>query len=331
MQCSPSSKGPDLLALEESSGGRLEKQQGSLMTSRDTQLPVAYTALSEQRADEVAALRDRCNGVDGLLLKISIPRMAPETSIELRRPNAFLVYRGDALAGYCSLDGDRHTVEICGMVAPEHRRKGIGTSLLTAARDTCAASGVSEVLLICEDASAAGQLFVATQHARRQFAEHRMELADWGAMLQGLTHEPDLSLRRAVAGETGTLARISAAVFGTESELKDIQMDIEREFSSPEVRFYLGQLGGSTGPVVSSLKLYLIESRASIYAFGVLPEFRRRGLAWQTLALLTQQLQAETVNHIGLEVETTNMPAISLYRACGFAPVTTYGYYRCKL
>jgi ribosomal protein S18 acetylase RimI-like enzyme len=309
----------------------LEKQQGSLMTSRDMQLPVAYTALSEQRADEVAALRDRCNGVDGLLLKVGIPRMAPETSSELRRPNAFLVYRGDSLAGYCSLDGDRHTVEICGMVAPEHRRKGIGTSLLTAARDTCAASGVSEVLLICEDASAAGQLFVATQHAQRQFAEHRMELADVGAMLQGLTREPDLSLRRAVAGETGTLARISGAVFGTESELKDIQLDIESEFSSPEVRFYLGQLGGSTGPVVSSLKLYLIENRSSIYAFGVLPEYRRRGLAWQTLALLTQQLQAETVNHIGLEVETTNMPAISLYRACGFAPVTTYGYYRCKL
>jgi ribosomal protein S18 acetylase RimI-like enzyme len=309
------------------------------MTSRDTQLPVAYTALSEQRADEVAALRDRCNGVDGLLLKIGIPRMAPEISSELRRPNAFLVYRGDALAGYCSLDGDRHTVEICGMVAPEHRRQGIGTSLLTAAWDTCAASGVSEVLLICEDASAAGQLFIATQHARRQFAEHRMELSDWSAMLQGLTHEPELSLRRAVAGETGTLARINVAVFGTESELKtfrstelkDIQMDIESEFSSPEVRFYLGQLGGSTGPVVSSLKLYLIENRASIYAFGVLPEYRRRGLAWQTLALLTQQLQAETVNHIGLEVETTNMPAISLYRACGFAPVTTYGYYRYKL
>jgi ribosomal protein S18 acetylase RimI-like enzyme len=301
------------------------------MTSRDTQLPVAYSALSEQRADEVAALRDRCNAADGLHLKIGIPRVAPETSDEPRRPNAFLVYAGESLAGYCSLDGDRHTVEICGMVVPEQRLKGIGTSLLTVARNSCAASGVSEVLLICEDASVAGQLFVATQHSQRQFAEHRMELEDWDAMLRGSTREPDLRLRRAVAGETGTLARISTAAFGTESELQDIQMDIESEFSSPEVRFYLGQLGGSTGPVVSSLKLYLIENRASIYAFGVLPEYRRRGLAWQTLALLTQQLQAEAVNHIGLEVETTNMPAISLYRACGFAPVTTYGYYSCKL
>jgi ribosomal protein S18 acetylase RimI-like enzyme len=301
------------------------------MTSRDMQLPVAYTALSEPRANEVAALRDRCNAVDGLHLKIGIPRVAPETSDEPGRPNAFLVYAGDSLAGYCSLDGDRHTVEICGMVAPEQRRKGIGTSLLTVARGSCAASGVSEVLLICEDASVASQLFVTTQHCHRQFAEHRMELEDWDTMLRGLTRKPDLSLRRAAAGETGTLARISTAVFGTESELQDIQMDIEKEFSSPEVRFYLGQLGGSAGPVVSSLKLYLIENRASIYAFGVLPEYRRQGLAWQTLALLTQQLQAEAVNHIGLEVETTNMPALSLYRACGFAPVTTYGYYSCKL
>jgi ribosomal protein S18 acetylase RimI-like enzyme len=318
-------------ALEAAGGARLGKQQGSLMTSQDTQLPVAYETLSAQRAAEVAALRDRCNATDGLHLKIGIPGVARETSDVPRRPNAFLVYIGDSLAGYCSLDGDRHTVEICGMVAPEHRRKGIGTSLLTAARDTCTASGVSEVLLICEDAAVAGQRFVATQHCQRQFAEHRMELEDWGAMLRGLTREPDMTLRRAVAGETGTLARTSAAVFGTESELQEIQADIESEFSSPEVRFYLGQLGGSTGPVVSSLKLYLIENHASIYAFGVLPEYRRRGLAWQTLALLTQQLQTETINHIGLEVETTNTPAISLYQACGFAPVTTYGYYRCML
>jgi ribosomal protein S18 acetylase RimI-like enzyme len=301
------------------------------MTSRDNQVPEAYVTLSQQRVDEVTALRDRCNAADGLHLKIGIPAVAPATPRTPPRPNAFLLYNGDSLAGYCSLDGDGHTVEICGMVAPEQRWQGIGRSLLAAALDTCAASGVSEVLLICEEASAAGKLFVAKQCSQMQFAEHGMELQDFDAMLRGLTREPRLSLRRAVAGEINTLATVSSRVFGTESELRDIQMGIESEFPSTQVRFYLAQLGGSAGPVVSSLKLYIYENRASVYAFGVLPEYRRRGLAWQTLALLTQQLQAEAVNHIGLEVETTNVPAISLYQACGFSPVTTYGYYRCNV
>jgi ribosomal protein S18 acetylase RimI-like enzyme len=79
---------------------------------------------------------------------------------------------------------------------------------------------------------------------------------------------------------------------------------------------------------VSSLKLYQEGDRAWIYAFGVLPEYRRRGIAWKTLALLVNELQGEDITRIGLEVETNNGPAIALYLACGLSPITTYQYYR---
>jgi ribosomal protein S18 acetylase RimI-like enzyme len=133
-----------------------------------------------------------------------------------------------------------------------------------------------------------------------------------------------LSLRAAGNEDVGTLAYTRAAIFAAEEDITAIQTDIEHELPSPSTRFYLAELEGTP---VSSLKVYVLEGRASIYAFGVMPKQRRRGLAWATLALLVEQLQAESISRIGLEVETTNVPAVTLYKACGFVPTTTYGYY----
>jgi len=294
------------------------------MNAQEKWLPVARQTLSAEEGQAVVLLRDRCNVADGLDLKTVLPIHGSAETEAFDRANAFLIYVNDSLVGYCSLDGDQHSVEICGMVAPEQRRRGIGGSLLAAARAACKAHGVEEMLLICEDASSAGKAFLAAHGSHQEFAEHRMELQDFEAMSARLTREPRLVLRRAGREETGTLAYTQAAVFGTPSEVVIIQAGIEQEFASPVARCYLGELDGTP---VSSLKLYLLEGRASIYAFGVLPEYRRRGLAGQTLALLTNQLQAEGITRIGLEVETTNLPAFTLYQACGFSPITTYGYY----
>ncbi|MGO8949766.1 MAG: GNAT family N-acetyltransferase [Ktedonobacterales bacterium] len=296
------------------------------MNPKDEWLPVVYHTLSPERVREVAELRDRCNAADGLYLKIGVAMFEMPALEDAERPRAFLVFAGNSLAGYCSLEGNQDSVEICGMVAPEKRRRGIGTALLAAAQACCTSHSVQETLLICEEASAAGKAFAAARCGPWQFAEHRMQLQDFDAMRQGLTRESGLVLRRARADEAGQLAHMSAVVFDSESELATIQADIKQELQSSQARFYLAELG-SIGPV-SSLKLYLTENQASIYAFGVLPQYRRRGLAWQTLALLTQQLQADGISQIGLEVEATNLPAIALYQACGFSPVTTYGYYR---
>lgn len=286
--------------------------------------PVARRILSVQEALAVAALRDRCNASDGLDLKIGIPEGESSLSEATRWPQAFLIHAENSLAGYCSLDGDLRTVEICGMVAPEQRRHHMGHALLTAAREACKAGGVGEILLIVEEASAAGGSFATTEGGTRQFAEHRMELRDFAAMRRGIELEPRLSLRAAGEEDIGTLANTRVAIFASDEDLTALQTEIEQELPSPSTRFYLAELEGTP---VSSLKVYVVEGRASIYAFGVMPQQRRRGFARATLALLVEQLQAEGITRIGLEVETTNMPAVSLYRACGFLPTTTYGYY----
>jgi ribosomal protein S18 acetylase RimI-like enzyme len=295
------------------------------MNQHNSWQPVARQTLSVQEALAVAALRDRCNAADGLDLKIGIPTLASAEPGAAEWPQAMLIYSENSLAGYCSLDRDQRTVEISGMVAPEQRRRHMGGALLAAAREACTAGGADEILLICEEASKAGMDFATQQGGKVQFAEHRMELRDFAAMRRGIEAQPRLSLRLAGEEDIGTLAYTRAVIFASEGDIAAIETDIEQEFPNPSTRFYLAELEGTP---VSSLKMYVLEGRASIYAFGVMPQERRRGFAWQTLALLMEQLQAEGINRIGLEVETTNTPAVSLYTACGFAPTTTYSYYR---
>jgi len=83
---------------------------------------------------------------------------------------------------------------------------------------------------------------------------------------------------------------------------------------------------------VASLKVYPYErDGAGIYAFGVLPEYRGRGIGRQLLTEVCQQLRTEGRTRIALEVETTNATAHRLYLACGFVERTTYGYYALDL
>jgi ribosomal protein S18 acetylase RimI-like enzyme len=298
------------------------------MSAKQRWQPLARHTLSAPEAIAVTALRDRCNAVDGLDLKVGISTFAAEALDTTSRPSAFLLYVDDVLGGYCLLDGDQHSVEICGMVAPAHRRQGIGQALLNAALAACHADALADILLICEEVSASGRAFAAANDGSQEFAEHRLELRDFAAMQRGLTREPGLILRRAGREDAGTLAHTRALIFDEESEAEALQASILEEFPHPSTSFYLAELEGKP---VSSLKLYREEDRAFIYAFGVLPEYRRHGIARQTLALLVKDLQAEGITRIGLEVETTNNPAIALYLSCGFSLITTYGYYRMRL
>jgi ribosomal protein S18 acetylase RimI-like enzyme len=295
------------------------------MSAKQRWQPLACHTLSAPEAIAVTALRDQCNAVDGLDLKLALPSSTAEAQGNTSRPSAFLLYVDDALSGYCSLDGDQRSVEICGMVAPALRRRGVGQALLDAALAACHSEALTDILLICEEASTAGRAFAARNDGSQEFAEHRMELRDFAAMQLGLTRESGLILRRARREDAGTLAHTRAVIFAEESEVDAFQASILEEFPHPSTRFYLAELEGKP---VSSLKLYLEEDRALIYAFGVLPEYRHRGIARQTLALLVKDLQAEGITRIGLEVETTNKPAIALYRTCGFSTITTYEYYR---
>lgn len=280
--------------------------------------------LTPGQAAEVRQLAALCNAHDGLVLKLAIevgdagevPAAAP--------PQVFLRYEGDALVGYAVLDyGGGQVAELCGMVHPAHRRRGIGRALLAEARAACPALGVSELLLICEAAAADGLRFVAAAATGLRFAEHHMECASASAPV---FTTPPLDIQPVSQADVEALIRILLVSFGRleEHERERVNGALEAERS----RYYLARLDGVP---VGAVHIIPLDERTGIYGFGIAPEYRGRGIAHAFLSQLLPLLSAEGATRFALEVDTTNVAAQAVYRACGFTTTTTYGYYAVAL
>ena len=277
--------------------------------------------LSGEELLRAAALKAICDAEDGLDLKVHPEMQRAGEDVT----DAIVATTEDgAQVGLCTLDGV-FEVEICGMVHPAHRRRGIGRALLDAALAACRERSARRVLVICEDASASGRalLNAALPTARLDFKEHRLELPSAGfAARAHVAPVPGLVVRPADEADLDALAMTQAAAFGERKQ--GIQPGIAADLRDPSYRYYLATLDGEP---VGSLKVIFVAPRAYVYAFGVVPERRRRGVGRAVLAEVIARLGAEGWRRVALEVESENAPALALYRSLGFAPVTTYGYY----
>ncbi len=293
------------------------------MSDKETYEVVGVHQLTEEQAEQARALRDVCNSADGLDLKLGISAGYAAQSAE---PYAFLCALDGALVGFCTLSGDDDPeLELCGMVHPAYRRRGIGRALLDAALASARRRlATLRVLAICEDASAAGRAFVAAAGGKHSFSENRMETAAIPPA-PASTSARNLDVREAGQAEARDLARVIATSFGQSDD--HMAEDIVRDMTVEGERYFLARLSDEPHEPVGAFKIFIDKPKAYIYAFGVLPEFRRHGYGREILEDILPRLFAEGWTAVGLEVDADNTPAQALYRSVGFHDVTVYGYY----
>jgi ribosomal protein S18 acetylase RimI-like enzyme len=292
------------------------------MTDPPKQALVPVRQLADLDRDEIKALAALCSQYEGMDLPLYLePSAGDETFL-------FCYYQGGALVGAAMAPlGD--PIEVLGMVHPDHRRQGVGRTLLGAVRQEGQRRGVPSLLLVCEEAAPSGVAFARAVGAEYRFSEVRMELdrvafaqAFTEAVVQRQPPHKTLELRQADMQDVDALVALwTASVdIGHDGAWRATVRWLEQD----NQRFYVGWLHGEP---IGMLRLHLDPSSVFVNSFRVHPVRRGRGYGRQILRGVIDRLLTEDWEHVMIEVATDNTIALSLYESCGFQRVAEYLYY----
>jgi ribosomal protein S18 acetylase RimI-like enzyme len=277
--------------------------------------------LSHAELDSLAALERACLESDGGRLKLEWPMLRNRS---LGWTSDFIWVAGDEVRGFVGIYQWRPiAAELCGMVHPAWRRRGIGALLYDAAGAELSQRRVLQALLIVDRQLDSGRRFAAGRGGVLEHSEHRMQQRREPA--EGVA--PDLVALRSARAERGDVQFVAGCLAAAFEE------DVAAPSFDDSAR--IEQLLAGTSIIerlpdrepVGVLRVEREGGVASIYGFGVLPAMQGRGYGQAALSALTRQLHRSGAGTISLEVLSTNDRALRLYTACGFDPVGTDDYY----
>lgn len=237
------------------------------------------------------------------------------------RVEDLLWWEGDRVLGFLGIYGFESSPELAGMVAPDARRRGIGTALLDVAVPLCRERSDRQPLLIVPRPSVAGKCLALARGGVLDHSEHALVLI--GDPTSG-PDQPAVDVRPATRADLPLVARLLEAGFGMPGP-----QALADRLDTPRERTVIVELSGSP---VGTLRLRRDDNdEARIYGFVIDPAVQGRGIGRAALRRACQQLRADGARRIGLEVDVENDRALGLYTSVGFTPVITEDYFALPL
>ncbi|MFC3745958.1 GNAT family N-acetyltransferase [Paenibacillus sp. GCM10012306] len=269
---------------------------------------------------DIEELQQKCEQHDGISLKLNWESLrlgsAPGGAEWL------VSYEDGLLVGFIGLYAFGSEVEVCGMVRPGYRRRGIFTKLWNQALDIIKSKGLQKILLNTPGASTSGLAFLATLPLTFSHAEYQMKWDGEAAKRYGggdSSARTSVNLRPARADETSLLNQLDADGFGlTLEEAAELNKHDDAE------EHIMLELDGRP---VGKMRLNTENNETWIYGFTVDKTLRGLGIGRSAL-LQTIEREQRNYNGINLEVALDNPNALKLYESCGFVILNKQDYYR---
>lgn len=270
--------------------------------------------LSTKQLSDIKELQRICEDGEDFQLKLNWDMLQARNENE---ENVFFHYEDGKLVGFLGLYGFGSKVEVCGMVAPKYRRKGIFTQLLYEADKAMKNRKVQETLYNTPANSESGKAFLQTIPCSYSFTEYQMKWEE----KELVTYE-GIILRHATANDIETEIQLDVQCFGfEEQDERDYNNRIKQEYDE---QFYMVELDEIT---VGKMRVAHSNGEAWVYGFTVLPQFQGKGIGRKALTNLINQ-EHQNGNSIFLEVEAKNAHALGLYESCGFKAYHAQDYYK---
>jgi len=271
--------------------------------------------LLKEQLLQIKELQEACESYDQIKLKLNWD-MLRNRSNDVKED--FFYYDEDKLVGFLGKYYFGTKVEICGMVHPKYRRKGIFTSLLNEGLES--SRNATTILLNAPAASSTAQEFIKAQKYDYSFSEYQMVWKDRDVQ----SFEPVINLSDATKEDFELISRIDVECFGF--DVKDAQTFNARVLNEPNRKCFIIEVDGEK---IGKLSVQREHKESWIYGFAVLPKYQGFGYGKNTLLQIIER-ENKTGNEIHLEVALENKNAKKLYTDCGFEQYDTQDYYQCS-
>lgn len=266
---------------------------------------------------EIKTLQEICEKDGGFQLKLNFDMLENRQG---KRKEDFLHYEDGRLVGFLGCYGFGDKVEICGMVHPDYRRKGIFSELMEHGMVE-AQNHYTTILLNTPTDSQTAKEFLKNIPCEFSIAEYQMKWHE-----TELLEAPQVTLRPSVSDEDFE-AEIQLEVLGFGINEKDA-----REFNQELRNTISGQRLIIEADGITAGKMRVSESNgeAWIYGFAIFPKLQGKGIGRKALSNVVK-MEHQKGLPIFLEVEAKNAHALRLYESCGFRAYHSQDYYILKI
>ncbi|NHC40666.1 GNAT family N-acetyltransferase [Bacillus sp. MM2020_1] len=270
--------------------------------------------LTKEELFEIKTLQKICENEGGFQLKLNFDMLENRTG---NKQEDFFHYEDGRLVGFLGCYGFGDKVELCGMVHPDYRRKGIFSKLME--------MGLGEskkryplVLLNAPTDSPSAKQFLRNLPCEFSFAEYQMKWQE-----TELSVDPHVTLRPSITNEDWE-AEIQLEVMGfglNENEAREFNQLIKERSSDQRL---LIEFEGKTA---GKMRVSESNGEAWIYGFTVFPKLQGKGIGRKALSRVVK-MEHQKGLPIFLEVEAKNAHALRLYETCGFRSYHSQDYYQ---
>lgn len=280
--------------------------------------------LEDNDIQEIKELEDVIINDDKVNLKLELSyrsEIKKDYENNINDINEFLFYINNKLIGYLGISSfGGNIAEINGMVHPKYRRNSIFTRLVNLALEECKRRNFNEILLLCDDKAYSAIKFIENINGTYSFSECRMKC--YNNMTQEVNKE--ITLVKAKNNNIDEINNLNNTFFG--DSWKEIIMP-EDEEKNNIITYLIYNNNNLIGKIKGSKEL----DSAFISGFGIIPEHRSMGYGKSALRKALNNLKADKIYDVELDVEIRNKKALNLYKNCGFKKQSIMNYYNINI
>jgi ribosomal protein S18 acetylase RimI-like enzyme len=274
--------------------------------------------LTKEKLYEIKALQEICEKEGRLQLKLNFDMLESRTG---NRKEDFFYYEDGKLVGFLGSYYFGNKVEICGMVHPDYRRRGIFSKLLEDALEEAKKREARTILLNAPTESESAKQFLKRIPCSLSMVEYQMK---W--QKTELSENPSVTVRPSYSDEDlEAEIQLDVQCFGL-NEKEARQYKQETKDLDSDLRLIIEAVGRTAGKI----RLSEMNGEAWIYGFSIFPELQGKGIGRKALSKVVK-MEDEKGLSIFLEVEAKNAHALKLYESCGFISYHSQDYYEVNL